>query len=222
MKVHWRDFVGKRVGDLLVHGRVAADRTGSVMACTCACGAAVELSVYRLNRAGREAACEDCRRAWRRHLRRDRAAAMRELYLKVWKLTGSLYWFNIDDLDTPGCTEPVEGYASKSTNRPGQPAAYMIGIRASGPEHGGWLCAHCNQWFGAGRGCLLCTDPVCPKCFGVEAHRCQSDADGMTLQDIGELYGIGREAVRAIESRALRKLRHPSRAQLLEEFARAS
>lgn len=37
----------------------------------------------------------------------------------------------------------------------------------------------------------------------------------MTLEDIGELFGISKERIRGIESKALRKLRHPSRLALL-------
>jgi len=39
-----------------------------------------------------------------------------------------------------------------------------------------------------------------------------------TLEEIGKIYKITRERVRQIEAKALRKLRHPSRAKLLENF----
>lgn len=38
----------------------------------------------------------------------------------------------------------------------------------------------------------------------------------MTLEDIGKEYGLSRERIRQIESKALRKLRHPSRAGILK------
>lgn len=38
----------------------------------------------------------------------------------------------------------------------------------------------------------------------------------MTLEDIGKEYGLSRERIRQIESKALRKLRHPSRANILK------
>lgn len=44
-----------------------------------------------------------------------------------------------------------------------------------------------------------------------------SDGYGLTLEEIGSSIGITRERVRQIESKALRKLRHPSRLQHLED-----
>ena len=44
-------------------------------------------------------------------------------------------------------------------------------------------------------------------------------ADGycLTLEEIGKAIGITRERVRQIESKALRKLRHPSRMRKIDE-----
>lgn len=41
----------------------------------------------------------------------------------------------------------------------------------------------------------------------------------MTLEQIGNEFGITRERVRQIEAKALRKLRHPARAKMLKDFA---
>ena len=42
--------------------------------------------------------------------------------------------------------------------------------------------------------------------------------NGLTLQKTAEAYGITRERIRQIESKALRKLRHPSRSKKLKDF----
>ena len=40
----------------------------------------------------------------------------------------------------------------------------------------------------------------------------------LTLEEIGAIMGVTRERVRQIEARALRKLRHPSRMNILNEL----
>jgi hypothetical protein len=40
----------------------------------------------------------------------------------------------------------------------------------------------------------------------------------LTLEEIGRIMGVTRERVRQIEARALRKLRHPSRMNILNEL----
>jgi RNA polymerase primary sigma factor len=39
-----------------------------------------------------------------------------------------------------------------------------------------------------------------------------------TLEEVGRIFKVTRERVRQIEAKALRKLRHPSRAKPLENF----
>jgi RNA polymerase primary sigma factor len=39
-----------------------------------------------------------------------------------------------------------------------------------------------------------------------------------TLEDVGKSFNVTRERIRQIEVRALKKLRHPSRARLLKGF----
>jgi RNA polymerase primary sigma factor len=45
------------------------------------------------------------------------------------------------------------------------------------------------------------------------------DGHARTLEEVGREFGLTRERIRQIESRALRKLRHPSRSRKLREFA---
>lgn len=47
---------------------------------------------------------------------------------------------------------------------------------------------------------------------GIDDGRC------LTLDEVGKRYGLTRERIRQIEHKALRKLRHPSRARLLQDF----
>ena len=46
----------------------------------------------------------------------------------------------------------------------------------------------------------------------------RAEREEMTLEEIGKVFGIGRERVRQIEQNALRKLRHPSNAKHLRPF----
>jgi len=49
--------------------------------------------------------------------------------------------------------------------------------------------------------------------FGlVEDHRCR------TLEEVGMEFNVGRERIRQIEAKALRKLRHPSQSRMLKDY----
>ena len=48
--------------------------------------------------------------------------------------------------------------------------------------------------------------------FGLE------DGRAHTLEEVGKEFDVTRERVRQIESKALRKLRHPSRSKILRDF----
>ena len=45
-----------------------------------------------------------------------------------------------------------------------------------------------------------------------------SDGYSRTLEEVGRFFNVTRERVRQIESKALRKLRHPSRMRVLREY----
>ena len=48
--------------------------------------------------------------------------------------------------------------------------------------------------------------------FGLE------DGRSRTLEEVGREFGVTRERIRQIETKALRKLRHPSRSKKLKDY----
>ena len=48
--------------------------------------------------------------------------------------------------------------------------------------------------------------------FGLDGHK------ELTLKEVGELFNVSQERVRQIEAKILRKLRHPSRSEILKEW----
>ena len=48
------------------------------------------------------------------------------------------------------------------------------------------------------------------------------DGKARTLEEVGNLFDVTRERIRQIESKALRKLRHPNRIKKLKEFGLAN
>jgi RNA polymerase primary sigma factor len=48
--------------------------------------------------------------------------------------------------------------------------------------------------------------------FGID------DGYHRTLEEVGNIFNVTRERIRQIEDKALKKLRHPSRAAILQQF----
>ena len=48
--------------------------------------------------------------------------------------------------------------------------------------------------------------------FGID------DGQSLTLEEVGKIFGVTRERIRQIESKSLRKLKHPSRSKKLKDF----
>jgi RNA polymerase primary sigma factor len=46
------------------------------------------------------------------------------------------------------------------------------------------------------------------------------DGRQRTLEEVGREFGVTRERIRQLEAKALRKLRHPSRAKRLRDYLR--
>ena len=57
-------------------------------------------------------------------------------------------------------------------------------------------------------------DPVARRAIG----RAMEDGRARTLEELGKEFNVTRERVRQIEAKALRKLRHPSRAKRLRDY----
>ena len=45
-----------------------------------------------------------------------------------------------------------------------------------------------------------------------------TDGRARTLEEVGQIFGVTRERIRQIENKAIRKLRHPSRAKKIKDF----
>lgn len=80
-------------------------------------------------------------------------------------------------------------------------------------------CDLCSRRRDHGFGCVTCLGWMCLECVRGGKHcRCTpSVTQAMTLQELGDAFGVTRERVRQLEIRGLRRLRQ--RAHILDEFS---
>lgn len=222
------DLTGLDVGEALV---VCLERTGEgasksrmwLLECS-ACGRRFERSTGALMMRVRDRksnACVECNREVELSKRTARSNwRLRE----QWDMTGSLYAHSPEEL-VDRCPPSVR--VSTSMN-PEEPDATPSRERASREvlmlwqlypirSDGGWLCVTCGSLFTAGLACVECIEPVCRACVAARNHL-HNVTDEYTLDELGKVFGVGRERIRQIEAKALRKLRHPSCAKMLREF----
>ena len=78
------------------------------------------------------------------------------------------------------------------------------------------VCSGCGSFIAISYGAFLCPTPreerVLRMRFGIGMN---SDH---TLEEVGQQFSVTRERIRQIEAKALRKLKHPTRARKLKTF----
>lgn len=215
---------GVRFGELTVEQEAQRRHTGErQVSLRCDCGRAALRTFNYLKHlpAGRKPACSECLSEWRRGTTEDRRAWRKLGWLRQYERSGSLYsaeWESVvfDELcesfdRREYIDEPIliASEVESSVRSPGHGICiFPIESKA------GWQCHGCSKAFTVGYGCTSCVVPLCPGC--VDKH---SDGEGrMTLEQIGLIYEVNRERIRQIEGKALRRLRHPSRARHLRPF----
>lgn len=76
--------------------------------------------------------------------------------------------------------------------------------RVRSVKHGDWLNLHAH----------VPGSPTLGSMFAI----LERPGVGMTLDEVGQYFGVSRERVRQIEMKAVRKLKHPSRVKMLKDF----
>ena len=227
------NFTGERVGELFIDRPVHLGSHGAVRwLCRCDCGEEEEIPAARIaewqRRNGEGAACRDCRLELIRGKQLIKSAIRHEKYVDLWYKVESLYsaqWENLEyeelrkaigvEEGTPALTKD-DYVACSGVKDLRNHVAGFIRLQAEYPS--GWGCEHegCREVFLDGYGCLGCAVVLCLD--HAPAHNCLSYPLERTLSEIGDLMGPAKERIRQIQERALRKLRHPSRAAILQPF----
>lgn len=133
--------------------------------------------------------------------RRPSAAALAETFSKTPRKMAALF----------ACMEePLPLYEPDGDGL--TPADLLIDERAADP----CAAAEIKELTEALKGALA---QIEPKAAEVITLRFGLDGDEpRTLEEIGQIYGVTRERIRQIEAKSLKKLRHPSRSDMLREY----
>lgn len=219
---------GQRFGTLVAIERVIGDAAKTQWLLECDCGRfALREATYllRAKKHGHESCCNVCLR----ELNGGRFVALNDyhqsLYRMIYDVTGSLYGADYDEQFVSACLEETGLDLQESP-----PSAAELATVAGEPPHeaghgamlfpisgaNGWPCAHCNKPFTEGFWCIDCIDPVCSECTA--DHSAQRSSFAMTLEAVALNFEVSRERIRQVEAKALRKLRHPSRAKFFKEY----
>jgi hypothetical protein len=221
--------IGDRYGELTII-RLLPDRKGSsgskVWECQCDCGGLAFKTSGELNRCVRDGKAPSCR-VCRIELRRASAAERGKFWTFLFRKTGNVWPESsctrlanrvADDLEAHGhrapCIDKVSAEFHGFETESEAPATEqrLANIYPLTPRVGAeWLCLDCLKRFARGFGCVECLEPVCTACVGSERHLCLDVSYGSsrerTLKEIGDMFGVCSENIRAIQERALRKLR---------------
>lgn len=228
------DIRGENFGYLTAEYPIEVLDGSVVWFCKCVCGGAATRTASYLRYAGAvgvQSSCLSCLR--RRSAERGRNRF--DAWVELWERTQCLYsaaWdkreqerlsrFISEELEITPDAEEIEtleytrdGCGFQTEMKCDSCSSLQMSTFID--EDGfGWKCESCSIVDSRIHGCLKCARVVCHLCVKKEYHR--APEGGMTLREVGEIFGVGGERIRQIEAKALRKLRRLWRAKHLIPF----